>query len=240
MSVDILGTSCDQCRSMVQYSLTSTETRRLVRTDSPGRPPRLSHSSWTMTLSALLMIAYIAPFSALEQTHCARHVILHEWQDSAFLVCFVFWISTKVVYLQHWHGCCHMKLLPSRHKFCVHRTTVHHVTSCKATYVRCMRVSITVTCHLHRDLLRATAVTRGWNGYRNKSQHRKLILEKKFLPPLPGCKNSNPRPFSHEAGALTTELSPPTDHWETGSLSGGEQYQMVTNQQTIAASALTS
>ena len=34
---------------MVQYSFTSTETRRLVRTaDSPGRPPRFSHSSWTM------------------------------------------------------------------------------------------------------------------------------------------------------------------------------------------------
>ena len=49
MSVDILGTSCDQCRSMVQYSFTSTETRRLVRTDSPGRPPRLSHSSWNMS-----------------------------------------------------------------------------------------------------------------------------------------------------------------------------------------------
>ena len=48
MSVDILGTSWDQCRSMVQYSFTSTETRRLVRTDSPGRPPRLSHSSCTM------------------------------------------------------------------------------------------------------------------------------------------------------------------------------------------------
>ena len=48
MSVDILGTSWDQCRSMVQYSLTSTETRRLVRMDSPGRPPRLSHSSWTI------------------------------------------------------------------------------------------------------------------------------------------------------------------------------------------------
>ena len=28
------------------------------------------------------------------------------------------------------------------------------------------------------------AVTRGWNGYRNKSQHRKLTLEKKILPPL--------------------------------------------------------
>ena len=48
MSADILGTSWDQCRSMVQYSFTSTETRRLVRTDSPGRPPRLSHSSWTI------------------------------------------------------------------------------------------------------------------------------------------------------------------------------------------------
>ena len=48
MSVDILGTSWDQCRSMVHYSFMSTETRRLVRTDSPGQPPRLSHSSWTM------------------------------------------------------------------------------------------------------------------------------------------------------------------------------------------------
>ena len=48
MSIDILGTSWDQCRSMVQYSFTSMETRRLIKMDSPGRPPRLSHSSWTM------------------------------------------------------------------------------------------------------------------------------------------------------------------------------------------------
>ena len=38
---------------------------------------------------------------------------------------------------------------------------------------------LAVTCHLHfwqndSDLLRATAVTRGWNRYRNKSQHRNL------------------------------------------------------------------
>ena len=52
MSFDILGTSCDQCRSTVQYIFTSTETRRLVRTDSPGRPPRLSHSSWTMYVAS--------------------------------------------------------------------------------------------------------------------------------------------------------------------------------------------
>ena len=59
MSVDILGTSWDQCRSMVQYSFTSTETRMLVWTDSPGRPPRLSHSSWTMISSLARTSCYI-------------------------------------------------------------------------------------------------------------------------------------------------------------------------------------
>ena len=48
------------------------------------------------------------------------------------------WCKTKVVYLQRWHGWCHMKLLPSWRKFCVHHTTMHHVTSFKATFVRCI------------------------------------------------------------------------------------------------------
>ena len=52
-----------------------------------------------------------------------------------------------------------------------------------------MYACLAVTCHLHfwqndRDFLRATAVTRGWNGYWNKSQHRKSTLEKKILPPF--------------------------------------------------------
>ena len=34
-----------------------------------------------------------------------------------------------------------------------------------------------------RGRLRATAVTRGWNGHRKKSQHTKLTVEKKFPPP---------------------------------------------------------
>ena len=63
MSVDILGTSWDQCRSMVQlYCFTSTETRRLARTDSPGRPPRLSHSSWTTESYGSFMDLYIGPW----------------------------------------------------------------------------------------------------------------------------------------------------------------------------------
>ena len=66
---------------------------------------------------------------------------------------------------------------------------------------------LAVTCHLHfwqndQDLLRATAVTRRWNRYWNKSQHRKWTLEKKIILPLL-------RPFNHESGTLTTELSPP-------------------------------
>ena len=54
------------------------------------------------------------------------------------------------------------------------------------SHIRKVYACLAVTCHLRfwqsdRGLLRATAVTRGWNGYRNKGQHRKLILEKKIL-----------------------------------------------------------
>ena len=48
MLADILGTNCDQCWSTVQCCFTSTETVRLIRMKSPGRPPRLSRSSWTL------------------------------------------------------------------------------------------------------------------------------------------------------------------------------------------------
>ena len=93
------------------------------------------------------------------------------------------------MYLQCWHGWCHMKLQPSRHKFCVHHTTMHHVILCKATSIHKVYECLAVTCHLNfwqngRGLLRVTAVTRGWNGYRNKSQRRKLTPEKKILQPL--------------------------------------------------------
>ena len=79
------------------------------------------------------------------------------------------------------------------------------------SHIRKVYACLVVTCHLRfwqndRGLLRATAVTRGWNGYRNKSQHRKLPLEKKFS--RRSSRDSNPRPFNHESGALTTELFP--------------------------------
>ena len=54
------------------------------------------------------------------------------------------------------------------------------------SHIRKVYACLAVTCHLHfwqndQDLLHATAVTHGWNDYRNKSQHRKLTLEKKIL-----------------------------------------------------------
>ena len=120
-----------------------------------------------------------------------------------------FWISTVVMYLQRWRGWCHMKLLPSRRVLCTpyNHAPCHFMQNCllicqltsedikhqfifMQSHMRKAHACLAVTCHLHfwqndRDLLRATAVTRGWNGYRNKSQHRKLILEKKILPPPP-------------------------------------------------------
>ena len=61
MSVDILGTSWDQCWSVVQYSFTSTETRRLVRTDSHldshGTAPELSNKC------VMQVMGYIGSFT---------------------------------------------------------------------------------------------------------------------------------------------------------------------------------
>jgi len=69
--------------------------------------------------------------------------------------------------------------------------TPYNRAPCHFTQNRIRKVyaCLAVTCHLHfwqndRDILRATAVTRVCNGYRNKSQHRKLTKENKILPPL--------------------------------------------------------
>ena len=47
------------------------------------------------------------------------------------------------IYIAVWllHGWCHSKLLPSRRVLCTpYNHAPYHVTSCKVTYVRCMRV----------------------------------------------------------------------------------------------------
>ena len=75
--------------------------------------------------------------------------------------------SRRVLFTPHTHALCHFM-----------QSHIRKVNACSA-----------VTCHLHFwqddwDLLCATAVTRGWNGQWNRSQYRKLTLEKKLLLPL--------------------------------------------------------
>ena len=81
MSVGILGTNCDQCWSMVQYCFTSTETIRLVRTESPGWLPWLSHSSWALgfDLSGLLHLLHHVICSQNPVT--PSRIILHKAND---------------------------------------------------------------------------------------------------------------------------------------------------------------
>ena len=98
-----------------------------------------------------------------------------------------------------------MKLLPCRTPF---NYAPCSVTLCKET-TRRVHVCLAVTCHLHlwqndRDLLHSTAVTREWNGYRNKTQRRKLTMEKKsLLQPLPGLE---PATFRSQVWCSTTEF----------------------------------
>ena len=102
-----------------------------------------------------------------------------------------FWISTEVVYVQRclvvtW-------LVPretgafSEHVLCAqyNHAPVYNVTSSDAAYVGCVVMCLGATCNLHiwqhdRELLRATVPTRGWDGYRNNSQHRQLTPKKKI------------------------------------------------------------
>ena len=120
---------------------------------------------------------------------------------------FSFFFITRI--LKHWHGWCHMKPLPSRRVLCAPYN--HAPCLFMQSYIRKVRAFLAVTCHLHIwqhgwGLLRATAVTRGWKGYRNMSQRRKLTLEKKILPPL--LQGFEPETFKSQVRRwLTTELS---------------------------------
>ena len=74
---------------------------------------------------------------------------------------------SAVEFLRGW---CHVQLLPSP------RTFHAPVYSVVQSHGRRMHACLGVICHLqsvwrnYQDLLRTAAVTRGWNGYRNKSQ----------------------------------------------------------------------
>ena len=89
------------------------------------------------------------------------------------------------------------------------------------SHIRKVYACLAVTCHLHfwqndRDFLRATVVTRGWNGYRNKSQHRKSRTERKG--------NIAFNPGWHTEDSRCTQLSPML-RTAVGKKRGGEAAQ---------------
>ena len=74
-----------------------------------------------------------------------------------------------------------------------------------------MRIILGVACHLHfwqndQDLLRATAVTRGGTDTEIRVSTESRPWRRKFS--RRSCRDSKPRLFDHESGALSTELSP--------------------------------
>ena len=80
------------------------------------------------------------------------------------------------------------------------------------SHIRKVYACLAVTCHLHFwqndcDLLRATVVTQGWNGYWNRVGTESWPWRRKFS--RCSSRDSNLWPFNHKSGALTTELSPP-------------------------------
>ena len=121
------------------------------------------------------------------------------------------WCTYRAIWLLH--GWCHVKLLPPRRTFSVH----HRLPPCTSlqchfmqSHILRVHVCSAVTCHLHfwqndREYFHSTAVTQGWNGYRNKSQHRMLTLNKQILPPL--CQDSNQRRVMRSATELCQPLS---------------------------------
>ena len=101
----------------------------------------------------------------------------------------------SAVYLLH--GWCHVKLPLSRCPLRVNSTTMHQITVsvCSTTIQPCTSLQYHFAwshiCNLPPALLAEWSGSftcycskRGWNGYRNMSQHRKLTTEKKILPPF--------------------------------------------------------
>ena len=124
---------------------------------------------------------YIALFFTLEQTHCA--LVARDSKRATVAFYSAFLISTE-------QRCLVVTWLVPRGTAAVSARSVHAIQPrtmsrhfMQLSYILCrMQAYLAVTCHLlswqnDLDLLRATAVTRGRKGYRNKRQHRKLTLE---------------------------------------------------------------
>ena len=168
----------------------------------------------TLLLLLLSLITFTQLFSTHEQTHCALIPCDSDWVTRAFYGAFFFYIQWSgrltALFLRYMAGatwnCCRLST--------PYVYTIHVCTSLQCHFMQShiwrVQMCLAVSGHLYFcqndwDLLCATAVTRGWGGYWNMSQHWKLTLEKKIiLPLLPGLE---PTTFQSSNRSSTTELN---------------------------------
>ena len=136
---------------------------------------------------------------------CICALIVYNFEQVTVALHSTFWISA--VWLLH--GWCHVKLLPCWRKVYVHHTAMHQFTVSlySKLHICMLHVCLAETCHLHFwqngwDLLYATAVTRVWNKYRNKRQHRE-----ENSPTVP-ARTQTPETFWSQVHHSTAEPSP--------------------------------
>ena len=153
------------------------------------------------------MITYIALFSALLSRHTALaygSTCVTSFLIARFLNIHRSGVLTALAWLvPHETAAVSAQVLctPYNHALC------HFMQS----HIRKVYACLAVTCHLHfwqndRDLLRATAVTRGGTDTEIRVSTESRPWRRKFS--RRSCRDLNPGPSSHESGALTTELSP--------------------------------
>ena len=161
---------------------------------------KVCHVEWQSNhyfLNDRLMITYLVLFAGL----LSRLIVLAGGSTCV--------ANFTVLYLNiHWSGVLtapawlvpHETAAVSVCKFCVHDTTMHHVTSCKATYASCNLPPALLAewpgsfmCYHGNTGVEQIPNYRPW---RRKFSHR-------------SSRDLNPQLFNHESGALTTELSLP-------------------------------
>ena len=139
------------------------------------------------------------------------HLILHEWIASFFYSAFLNIHRSGVLTALAWLVPQESAARESQSRRILCTPYKHAPCHFMQSHIRKVYACLAVTCHLRfsqndRGLLRATAVTRGWNGYRIRVSTESWPWRRKFS--RRSSRDSNPRPFDRESSALSTELSP--------------------------------
>ena len=172
-------------KQFFQYSFTSTETRRLVRTDSPGRPPRLSHSSSTMWYYYLNL--------EIKIQLCAIHYCHELWlsgspspfKQNVPYVCHGQWIPVLlVIYTFHFlllsvmtfKACWVLNVVHeffvTKFPLCLHEPVHGRLEACTR-----LHLALSITSAAMSDVSGLCVARVGWEGWRRGAGSGKLCMK---------------------------------------------------------------